>query len=208
MRHYKEVLRAVELCGVVVAVLGSGTLLRADSLMVMGNVQVKPVAEGTGDDLVWTIQNTTNDILTLDNGLRARGLAFNYTGGDFDDAPVVSNIMGCDQGVRLAAQTGACTLVVSFTTPAVKDTTDDENRDRGFWDLIDQRAIEAPFLTASGPAVGNVQSGALVGRVEVDDPGVTAVTPEPSSFAMVLTAILLGCAAAYRARTRQTGFPA
>jgi len=170
----------------------------------MGNVQVRPVQEGAGGDLVWTIQNTTNDILTLDNGLRTRGLTFNYTGGDRDDAPAVSNIMGCDQGVQLAAQTGACTLVVSFTSPAVKDTVPDENNDRGFWDLIDQKAIEAPLLTASGPGVGNVQSGAIVGRVEVDDPGVSAVTPEPSSFVLVLTAALMGyVAAVYRARTKR-----
>jgi hypothetical protein len=171
----------------------------------MGNVQVKPVQEGAGGDLVWTIQNTTNDVLTLDNGLRARGLSFNYTGGDRDDAPAISNIMGCDQGVQLAAQTGACTLVVSFTSPAVKDTVPDENNDRGFWDLIDQRAIEAPFLTASGQVVGAVQSGALVGRVEVDDPGVSAITPEPSSLALMLTATLLGCAAAYGTRLKRMG---
>ncbi len=203
MSHWNDVLRTVRLCGVVVAVLGSASSVRADSLTVMGNVQVMPVPEGSGANLVWTIQNTTNDILTLDNGLRMRGLTFNFTGGDFDDAPVVSSIMGCNQGVQLAAQTGACTLVVSFTTPAVKDTLPDENNDRGFWDLIDQRAIEAPFLTASGQAVGAVQSGALVGRVEVDDPGVSAVTPEPSSFVLVLTAVLMGFAAVYGARTKR-----
>jgi hypothetical protein len=206
MSHWKEVLCAIRLCGLAVAVLGSGSLLRADPLdplTVMGNVQVKPVQEGGGAELVWTIQNTTNVILTLDDGLRTRGLAFNYTGGDRDDAPAVSSIMGCNNGVMLAANTGACTLVVGFTTPAVADTTNDENNDRGFWDLITQRAIEAPFLTASGPGVGTVQSGALVGRVEVDDPGVSAVTPEPASFVLVLTATLMGCAAAYITRTKQ-----
>jgi hypothetical protein len=206
MSHWKEVLCAIRLCGLAVAVLGSGSLLRADPLdplTVMGNVQVKPVQEGNGAELVWTIQNTTNVILTVDDGLRTRGLAFNYTGGDRDDAPAVSSITGCDNSVMLAANTGACVLVVAFTTPAVKDTTDDENNDRGFWDLITQRAIEAPFLTASGPGVGNVQSGALVGRVEVDDPGVSAVTPEPASFVLVLTATLMGCAAAYITRTKQ-----
>jgi hypothetical protein len=183
MSYWKEVIRSVQFGGVVVAILGSGSVVRADPLdplNVMGNAQVQAVTEGGGADLVWTILNTTNDILTLDNGLRTRGLKFNYTGGDMDDAPAVSSIAGCDNGVQLAAKTGACTLVVSFTSPAVKDNgPDDENSDRGFWDLIDQRAIEAPFLTGSGQAVGAVQSGAIVGRVEIDDPGVKAVLPEP-----------------------------
>ena len=211
MGHLKEVLRTLQFWGVVLAILGSGSVVRADPLdplNVMGNAQVQAVLEGNGADLVWTIQNTTNDILTLDNGLRTRGLAFNYTGGDMDDAPAVSTIAGCDNGVKLAAMTGACTLVVTFTSPAVKDNPGsfDENNDRGFWDLIDQRAIEAPFLTASGQAVGAVQSGAIVGRVEVDDPGVKAVLPEPPSFALVLTAALLGSVVAYGTRAKGAGF--
>src|SRR5439155_694647 len=108
MSHWKDVRRAVQFGGVVIAILGSGPVVHADPLdplSVTGNVQAKAVPEGSGAELVWTIQNTTNDILTLDNGLRTRGLAFNYTGGDMDDKPAVSTITGCDNGVKLAAQT-------------------------------------------------------------------------------------------------------
>jgi hypothetical protein len=208
MSHWKDVLRTVQFGGVVIAILGSGPAVHADPidpLSVTGNVQAKAVTEGSGDKLVWTIQNTTNVILTLDNGLRTRGLAFNYTGGDRDDAPAISSTTGCDSGVMLAAQTGACVLVIAFTSPAVPDTGNDENNDRGFWDLT-ANELGAPVLTGSGPGIGTVQSGAIVGRVEVDDPGVTPAIPEPPSFVLVLTAALIGFAGAYGARAKRVGF--
>jgi hypothetical protein len=208
MSHWKEVLRTVQLGGVAIAILGSGPVVHADPLdplSVTGNVQAKAVTEGNGDKLVWTIQNTTNVILTLDNGLRTRGLGFNYTGGDMDDKPAISSTTGCDSGVMLAAQTGACTLVIEFTSPAVPDTGNDENNDRGFWDLTATQ-LGAPVLSGSGPGIGTVQSGAIVGRVEVDDPGVTPAIPEPPSFVLVLTATLMGSAIVYRAKGKRTGF--
>ena len=166
MSHWKDVLRTVQLGGVAIAILGLGQVGYADTLdplSVTGNVQAKAVTEGSGDKLVWTIQNTTNVILTLDNGLRTRGLGFNYTGGDRDDAPAISSTTGCDAGVMLAAQTGACVLVIEFTSPAVPDTGNDENNDRGFWDLT-ATELGAPVLTGSGAGIGTVQSGAIVGR--------------------------------------------
>jgi hypothetical protein len=208
MSHRKEVQRAVRIGGVITAILLSAPLVHADPLdplSVTGNVQAKAVTEGSGDKLVWTIQNTTNVILTLDNGLRTRGLGFNYTGGDRDDAPAISSTTGCDNGVMLAAQTGACTLVIEFTSPAVPDTVSDENNDRGFWDLTATQ-LGAPVLSGSGAGIGTVQSGAIVGRVEVDDPGVTPAIPEPPSFVLVLTAALLGSTVTYGARAKRTGF--
>ena len=205
MSHWKEVLRTAQFSGVILAILGSGPVVHADPLdplSVTGNVQAKAVTEGNGDKLVWTIQNTTNAILTLDDGLRTRGLGFNYTGGDRDDAPTISSITGCDNGVMLAAQTGACVLVIEFTSPAVNDTTNDENNDRGFWDLTATR-LGAPVLTGTGPGIGAVQSGAIVGRVEVDDPGVTPAIPEPPSFVLLLTAALMGSTVAYGARAKR-----
>jgi len=118
MSHRKEVLRIVRIGGVITAILLSAPVVHADPLdplSVTGNVQAKAVTEGSGDKLVWTIQNTTNVILTLDNGLRTRGLGFNYTGGDMDDKPAISSTTGCDSGVMLAAQTGACVLVIDYT---------------------------------------------------------------------------------------------
>jgi hypothetical protein len=181
------------------AILGSGPVVHADPLdplSVTGNVQAKAVTEGSCDKLVWTIQNTTDVILTLDNGLRTRGLGFNYTGGDRDDAPAISSTTGCDAGVMLAAQTGA----------AVRDTGNDENNDRGFWDLT-ATELGAPVLTGSGAGIGTVQSSAIVGRVEVDDPGVTPAIPEPPSFVLVLTASLVGFAGAYGARAKRANAP-
>lgn len=207
MSHWKKVLRTVQLGGVAMAILGSGPVVHADPLdplSVTGNVQAKAVTEGSGDKLVWTIQNTTDVILTLDNGLRTRGLGFNYTGGDRDDAPAISSTTGCDAGVMLAAQTGACVLVIEFTSPAVRDTGNDENNDRGFWDLT-ATELGAPVLTGSGAGIGTVQSSAIVGRVEVDDPGVTPAIPEPPSFVLVLTASLVGFAGAYGARVKRAG---
>jgi hypothetical protein len=208
MSHWKDVLRTVQLGGVAIAILGLGQVGYADTLdplSVTGNVQAKAVTEGSGDKLVWTIQNTTNVILTLDNGLRTRGLGFNYTGGDRDDAPAISSTTGCDAGVMLAAQTGACVLVIEFTSPAVPDTGNDENNDRGFWDLT-ATELGAPVLTGSGAGIGTVQSGAIVGRVEVDDPGVTPAIPEPPSFVLVLTASVMGSTIVYGARAKRAGF--
>lgn len=209
MSLWKEVLRAAQFGGVAMAILGWGAALHADPvdpLSVTGNVQAKAVTEGSGDKLVWTIQNTTSAILTLDDGLRTRGLAFNYTGGDRDDAPAISSTTGCDAGVRLAAETGACVLVIEFTSPAVKDTANDENNDRGFWDLTATQ-LGAPVLTGSGPGIGTVQSGAIVGRVEVDEPGVTPAIPEPPSFVLVLSATLIGFTVAYGARAKRANAP-
>ena len=105
----------------------------------------------------------------------------------------------------LAAQTGACVLVIEFTSPAVPDTVTDENNDRGFWDLTATQ-LGAPVLTGSGAGIGTVQSGAIVGRVEVDDPGVTPAIPEPPSFVLVLTASVMGSTVAYGARAKRAGF--
>ena len=208
MSHREEVLRIVRIGAVITAILMSVSVVvhadPVDPLSVMGNVQAKAVTEGGGDKLVWTIQNTTSVILTLDNGLRTRGLGFNYTGGDRDDSAKVSSVTGCDAGVMLAAQTGACVLVIEFTSPADNDTVP-ENSDRGFWDLTATQ-LGAPVLTGTGPGIGTVQSGAIVGRVEVDDPGVTPAIPEPPSFVLALTATLLGSAAAYGARAKRAGF--
>jgi len=207
MSHRQEVLRTVRIGGVITAILLSVPVVHADTvdpLSVSGNVQAKAVTEGSGDKLVWTIQNTTDVILTLDDGLRTRGLGFNYTGGDRTDSAAVSSVTGCDSGVMLAAKTGACVLVIEFTSPADKDTVP-ENSDRGFWDLTATQ-LGAPVLSGSGPGIGTVQSGAIVGRVEVDDPGVTPAIPEPPSFVLMLTAVLMGSTVVYGARAKR-GFP-
>ncbi|WP_433968202.1 hypothetical protein [Tunturiibacter gelidiferens] len=87
-------------------------------------------------------------------------------------------------------------LVVDFTTPEIPDTTPDENKDRGFWNLEANRVtLDFPMLEGALANGTTVTSGALLGHVEVDDPGVSAVTPEPPTILLTLTSVVFGLSA-------------
>lgn len=192
----KRALAAI-LGGMIMLIL-TGTPLSAwgvvplnDLKVISGDQQSVAVTEGKGGELAWTIENMGANIIILNNGLRGGMPAFSYTGGDDDDDVGVTKISGCEKDVPLAASGGRCTLIVSFTTPFEKDTKPDENSDRGFWDLLSNKA----FPTLSGlDALGNSEiSGPLRGHVEVDDPGVKAITPEsPTILTLGLGFIVFG----------------
>lgn len=148
-----------------------------DLKVTSGDNQDVAVPEGTDGILTWNITNQGKEIIVLDNGFRGSTPAFSYTGGDNDDDVGVTKISGCEKGVILAASGGRCTLVVSFTTPFEPDTKPDENSDRGFWDLLSNKAF--PTLSGRDALDDPEISDPLRGHVEVDDPGVKAITPEP-----------------------------
>jgi hypothetical protein len=170
-----------------------------DSLKVItGDHQSIAVQEKEGGTLTWVIRNQGAGSVTLDNGFRGTGVRFRRTGGDADDAPKVGTIGGCDSGIKLLGNGGQCVLTVDFTTPALEDPagTNDENNDRGFWDIDTARGPDVfPALTGSTDAGLLVTSDFLIAHIEVDDPGVKAVTPEPPSILLSLTAVLLGLSA-------------
>ena len=215
MSHEKE--RVDRVARMLTRVLAGATITMAmaiasvpasgDQLKVIkGADQNVPVTEKDGGTLTWIIQNQGAGSITLDNGFRSTGIRFRRTGGDQDDAPKVGTIGGCDSGVKLLGNGGQCVLTVDFTTPAVEDPagTDDENSDRGFWDDDTAKGPDMfPTLTGTTDAGVLVTSDFLVGHVEVDDPGVKAVTPEPPSILLSLTAVLFGLSAfAWKQRGR------
>jgi len=165
-----------------------------DQLKVLqGNGQNVAVPEGSGGTLTWIINNQGPGNITLDNGFGNAGIMFLYTGDDKDDSPLPGNIGGCNNGVKLLGNGGQCVLTIDFTSPAVKDTTDDENSDRGFWDLSTAKGDSFPVLTGTLDSGAKVTSDFLVGHVEIDDPGVKpATTPEPPAALLSLTGLLFG----------------
>jgi hypothetical protein len=178
--------------------LGIATVpAKGDRLVVTkGNDQNVPVMEEQGGTLTWIIQNQGPGAITLDNSLRKTGVRFVRSGGDNDDKPKVGTISGCDSGVKLPGGGGQCVLVVDFTTPDIPDTTPDENSDRGFWNLESSRGTsDFPMLEGALANGMTVTSGSLLGHVEVDDPGKSAVTPEPPTIMLTLTSIVFGLSA-------------
>ena len=153
------------------------------------------VTEGDPGELSWTIQNNGKSAVTLNNDFRVRVPDFMWTGGDKDDDPLRGSIGGCDNGVTLAAEGGQCVLTVPFTTPVpdAGDETRDENKDRGFWDLLNTvSGSKGEFGTVDGTLRDGtlVISQLVVGHVEVDDPGVKPIIPEPSSLLLLGSGLL------------------
>lgn len=173
-----------------------------DLKVTSGDDQSVAVPEGTGGVLTWNITNQGKEIIVLDNKFRGSTPSFSYTGGDDDDDVGVTKISGCEKGVILAASGGRCTIVVSFITPFEPDTKPDENSDRGFWDFLSNKA----FPVVSGmDALDDVEiSDPLRGHVEVDDPGVKAITPEPAPIVTLgLGFVIFGLArAAFKKSSR------
>ena len=180
--------------------LGIATVpAKADRLVVTkGNDQNVAVMEENGGTLTWIIQNQGPGAITLNNSLRKTGVRFVRSGGDNDDKPKLGTISGCDSGVSLPGGGGQCVLVVDFTTPEIPDspTMPDENSDRGFWNLETRRgSADFPMLEGNLANGMTVTSGSLLGHVEVDDPGVNPVTPEPPTIILTFTSIVFGLSA-------------
>jgi hypothetical protein len=209
MRNQRKASHTAVLSVLIVTLLaGASRFAKATDLQVIGINNKVAVHEFEPGELSWMITNPNTLSVVLDSNPATAGWGFVYSGDDMDDKPLITRIGGCNQNVTLVPGTIGCILTVAFTTPAVPDTTPDENMDRGFWNLAADVRIGLPPVLFGHDANGtSYASEPITGFVEVDDPGVPSIIPEPPTIVTLLTSVIIGGAGwAFRRNRRNTCF--